>query len=103
MFLVFFMAIFVHEIGHILYYLINFKEYPNIRVRTTNIAIIPQRLMSKKQKQQFLAWGIIFGLIPLYPFFFIHSLETTYVLIAYLIASGADFYNIIKLEVKNGE
>jgi hypothetical protein len=100
MILVYFFSIIIHELGHIVYYWGVFKDWPHVRLRKTNIQIVPNVAMTNVQKSMFLASGIIVGMFSLYPFFYIKPMETTAVMIAYLASSGMDFYTLIIIHLK---
>ncbi len=105
MFLIFFNGIFWHEIGHIAYFWVFFKEWPMVRFRKTNIQIIPTVTMSNLHKSAFLGSGIIVGMLSFTPLFFFFPEEATYAMIAYLISCGMDFHTLIQIHIqtKKGE
>lgn len=100
MILIFFNSIFWHEIGHIGYYLWQFKDYPKVRVRKTYVKIIPKRSMNVNQQVSFLGSGIILGMISFVPFFFFWSYETSLAIIGYLFSCGMDFYLMVKIYMR---
>jgi hypothetical protein len=99
MFLIYLIAIFVHELGHIIVSWYISKNIPTIRVNW-NIKIIPRTLYSDKEKSFFLGIAIISGMFVFVPFFFWYPVESTYSMIAYLISCGMDFYSLILIEVE---
>lgn len=101
MFMIFIISIFAHEIGHILISWWFSKEIPIIRFRKVGIMVIPKSIYTIKQKKIFLGGPIIIGMLIITPFYFYYPTESFLAFIAYLISCGADFYNLMKLEVKN--
>jgi len=99
MILVYLFAILIHELGHIFFYWSVFKNWPAVRLKKTYVKIIPGTLMTNLQKSAFLGSGIIAGMFAFIPFFYIHSEETAYAMIAYFVACGMDFWNLIKIHI----
>lgn len=101
MFLVFFVSIFVHEITHILLAWWFNKQIPTMRINKGYVKITPKKLMTNSEKSIFLGVPIITGMFSFIPFFFLFPTESSLAMIGYLISCGKDFYELIKLEVRN--
>jgi hypothetical protein len=99
-FAVFFLAIIGHEIGHILIAWYYSKTVPAVRFNKLGIKIIPKTIFNYQQKSIFLGAPIILGMIIIYPFINFFPVEGSLSMASYLISCGADFYNLILLEVK---
>ena len=98
MFLIFFIAIFIHELGHIIIAWYISKVIPNIRVNW-NIKITPKTLYNNAEQSFFIGVPIILGMFVFIPFYFWYPLESSYSMISYLISCGRDFYSLILLEI----
>lgn len=103
MFMIFFLSILIHELGHIIFVLFFSKELPHIRFRKFSIMIIPTKLLSINEKKWFLGGPIMLGMFFIVPFFFYYPTASWLAMVAYLISCGMDFYNLMKLEVKKDE
>ena len=97
--MVFILGIFTHELGHIFIGWWFSKEIPTIRFRKIGIMVIPKSVYTNLQKQLFLGYPIIIGMITISLFSFHYPNESCAAIIAYFISCGEDFYNLIKLEV----
>ena len=100
MFIIFFLAIFIHELGHILIGWYISKDIPTIRIKLSTVKIIPKSIMTDSEKSLFLGFAIIIGMFTIWPFFYFYPLESSFAMIAYLISCGMDFYNMILLEIR---
>ena len=100
-FCIFVFSIFIHEIGHILIGWYFSKEVPSIRFRKLSLLVIPKSIYTYRQKQTFLGAPIIIGLLSFLPIFFYFPLESWIAMVSYLVSCGADFHNLIRLEVEN--
>lgn len=100
MFLVFFLAILLHEFTHILIAWYYSKNIPTIRFKFSYIKIIPKSIFNDKEKSIFLGVPIIVGMFSIYPFFHFYPVESSFSMISYLISCGKDFYSLIEMEVE---
>lgn len=99
MILIYFGAILVHEITHFIIGWYFSKNIPEVRFKSLGVQV-KTNLYNKKQKQIFLGYAIIAGLLSLVPFYFYYPTETWIVLIAYIFSCWNDFKNLMLLEVQ---
>ena len=100
MFLIFLLALIIHELGHILIAWYFSKNIPKVRFSLETIKIYPKTVLNNREKSIFLGVPIILGMFTIYPFFHIFPLESSLAMIGYLISCGKDFYNMVVLEIE---
>lgn len=98
--LIFLGAIVIHEIVHFIIGWYFSKNIPEVRFKKLGI-MIKTNLYNKKQKQLFLGYAIISGMIFISLFMFKYNTEAWIALIAYLCSCWYDFKSLMLLEVKN--